>query len=122
MNIEESVQTAVNEFCKAAIEKGDFASPAKRDHKLHAIMGKAVQKLYSLGVPGMDALKSLLKHESKYVRNWIATELLASGDADAKKVLVDLAADSGLVGTGAEIVLNQYKSEELKSPFGIKYA
>ena len=112
------IKLAVREFCAAAIEKGDFASPASHDRKLHAAMSRAVQKLHSLGASGAEALRALLQHESPHVRSWVAAELLAAGDKTAKPVLEALASNPGLLGTSANTVLREYEKGRLRSPFG----
>ena len=116
----EELAAALKEFCAAAVEKGDFASPAKRDHQLHDAMAQAVTKLRSFGGPGSVALRTLLKHESQHVRSWAATELLAAGDEAARPVLEALTSKPGLVGSDAKIVLREYESGRLRSPFGTK--
>lgn len=76
----------VAEFCTAAIQKGDFASPAKLDHELHTRMKKAAAQLHSLGELGMRALEAMLEHESPHVRSWIAAELLSKGNGQISGV------------------------------------
>lgn len=114
---EDAIRTAVRDFCEAAIEKGAYAFPAKRDRKLHARMAAAVKQLRTLGATGAIALNELMSHESPYVRSWIATELLVRGDTSAKPVLKALAAEPGLLGMSAMVVLQEYDAGRLRSPF-----
>lgn len=118
MTNKDEITAALIAFCAAADEKGDFASPAKLDHQLHAAMAQAVKKLHSFGGAGSVALKSLLKHKSLHVRSWAAAELLAAGDESAKAALEALALTPGLVGNCAKMVLSEYEFGRLRSPFG----
>lgn len=119
---EVEISSLVSEFCAAAIEKGDFASPSKLDRELHARMAKAVAQLRSMGESGAKALEALLKHESPHVRTWIAAELLATGNRSAEPVLCALQTERGLVATNARMVLQEYEAGRLRSPFGTNVA
>ena len=118
-NLEQKVTSAIHAFCEAAIEKGTFASPAKKDHQLHKIMSTAVNELRTFGSYGLSALKDIMQHESPYVRIWAATEMLTNGDETAKAVLISLAAEEGLLGASAKAVLNEHVKGRLRSPFSV---
>jgi hypothetical protein len=84
MNINEAIQR----FRTAAIQKRDFAQAAAEDHRLHRDMATAWRELHNQGIAGRDAFKKLLADESKYVRGWVAAQLLSEGDRDAVPVLI----------------------------------
>ena len=111
------IEAAVEVFCQSAISKGDFATPASRDRKLYESMRSAVRSLRSFGEPGEEAMQRMLNHDSRYVRLWIATELLVKGSGHAEKVLQELAASDGLDGLSASTVLNEFAAGKLCSPF-----
>ncbi len=79
MNIDEAIQR----FRTAAIQKGDFAQPAAEDHRLHREMATAWRELHNQGIAGRDAFKKLLADESKYVRGWVAAQLLSEGEGSS---------------------------------------
>lgn len=113
-----SIESALKEFCSAAKAKGDFASPAKRDHALHQSMALAWQKLYSEGPIGQAAFHSLLQDESKHVRLWAAAQMLAESESEAINVLEAEAQTEGLHGTAARILLEQFQAGQYRPPFG----
>ena len=118
----DDISEAVKQFCNAAIEKGNFASPAKRDKALHTQLASSVKLLREKGVPGTIAFEELLKHESPHVRCWVASELLAAGITKAIPILDELSLEVGLLGTSARMVLQQYEAGRLRSPFGTNVA
>ena len=110
------IDRGVNDFCLAAIEKGDFAPPT-RDHLLHKTMNLAITSLRKEGPAGIAALHSLMSHESAHVRSWSSAELLASGDSSALPIVKALSLLPGAVGFNASIVLREHESGRLRSPF-----
>ena len=118
-NLEQKITSAIHAFCEAAVEKGTFALPAKKDHQLHKIMSTAINELRTLGNSGLSALKDTMQHESPHVRIWAATEMLINGDETAKAVLISLAAEEGLLGLSAKAALNEHVKGRLRSPFAV---
>ena len=78
--MDQRIREAISQFRDAAIAKGEFVEPAAQDHQLHDNMAKAWQTLEECGQNGESAKRSLLVDDSKYVRLWSATQLLATGD------------------------------------------
>lgn len=113
-----SVREAIRKFRRAAIEKGDFAQPASRDHALHDEMAQAWQALERLGDEGREAFKALLSDESVHVRTWVASQLLALGDASGIPVLEADASSGGIPGLDSELVLQEWRRGQLKPPLG----
>lgn len=111
------IAKAREQFRSAAIEKGDFAEDAARDHALHESMREAWDALERRGSEGRAAFCSLLADESHHVRSWAAAQLLALGNAEAIPVLEAEAAESGLRGFSAKMVLQEWKAGRLKPPF-----
>jgi hypothetical protein len=112
-----SIEEAIEQFRRAAIEKGDFASPPKRDNALARKMHEARRALWNEGESGESAFRSLLMDESPHVRVWVATELIASGDQAARLVLEELAEQRGLLGFNAAVVLQEFDAGRLRPPF-----
>jgi hypothetical protein len=110
------IDAAVAQFRLAAIQKAEIAA-APDDHRLHQLMADAVYDLEVMGEPGRAALRHLLEDESPFVRSWIATHLLAVGDASARGVLEALSTQPGLLGFGARVTLREYEAGRLTSPF-----
>ena len=70
---------------------------------------------------GSKHIQELLSHENHWVKSWVASQLLSEGkNKDAEEVLNKLKAQGGVLGSNAEMVLEQYKNGGLKCPFGIK--
>jgi hypothetical protein len=113
-----TITEAVALFRSAALEKADFAGPARRDHALHRQMRDAFRELQTLGAPGQAAFRKLLDDASPHVRIWVAAELLSRGDQEAQRVLEKLADEPGLLGFNATTTLNEFKAGRLRSPFG----
>jgi len=113
MNIDEAIQR----FRTAAIQKGDFAQFAVEDHRLHREMATAWCELHNQGIAGRDAFKKLLADESRYVRGWVAAQLLSEGDRDAVPVLNELARGQGIDGFNAQMTLKEWRAKRLSSPF-----
>ena len=113
----EEVDDAVARFRAAAIEKGDFAMPAARDHQLYDIVVAAGRELLTMGDDGASALHALIDDESPYVRTWAAVGFLAHGDAHAREVLEEISGHPGLSGFNAKIALQEYDGGRLGSPF-----
>jgi hypothetical protein len=112
-----TVDELIAAFRSAAIAKGDFAKPARLDHKFHEQMSSALQQLRRLGKPGEAAFRELLNDSSPHIRNWVAAELLSRGDQDARAVLEALSRDPGPVGFIASTTLREYEAGRLGSPF-----
>lgn len=120
MNESEKIANLLNEFCEAAISKGDQGASTEEDHELYAIMEAVVRTLRGLEPSAMEAFKVLLSHDSKHVRMWVASELLSEGDVEAKAILEQLASSPGLIGLNASVVLDEFGAGQFKSPFGAK--
>jgi hypothetical protein len=115
---EDQVSSLVDAFRQAAIEKGDFATPAKRDHQLYDAMRNSYVELKSMGRTGDDALTLLLDDDSVHVRTWIAAALLVDGNIRARQVLESIANGSrGATRLDAQMVLEEFDKGTLKSPF-----
>jgi hypothetical protein len=113
-----NVREAVERFRRAAIEKGDLAVSAARDHALHDEMAQAWRSLESIGAVGRDAFKSLLMDDSPHVRVWAAAQLLALGDESAVRVLEAEVESGGIRGFESEITLHEWRRGRLEPPFG----
>ncbi len=109
---------AVARFRRAAIEKGDFAVPAHRDHALHEEMADAWRCLDAEGEVGLASFRSLLTDPSEHVRCWVASQLLGTGDASGIAVLEASAAGEGLRAFASRMVLQEWRAGRLRSPFG----
>lgn len=111
------IDEAADRLRQAAIDKGDIASSAPRDHELHRIMGDACRVLDEEGAPGSEALRRLLTDESPHVRKWVAAELLSRGEVSARPVLEELAVLSGQLAFDARFTLQEHLAGRLRSPF-----
>jgi hypothetical protein len=102
------------------MEKGDFVTPARKDHRLHRQMQKAWRFLAEQGEAGKNAFAGLLTDESVHVRTWVAAQLLSEGNERAVRVLEKIAQEdsSGLTGFAAETTLKEWKRGRLSPPFG----
>src|SRR5262245_56757427 len=80
------IDEAIEQFRRAAIEKGDFARPTSKN-ALHASMVAAWDTLEQRGTAGREAFAALLADESRHVRGWVASQLLALGDERGVPVL-----------------------------------
>ena len=109
---------AISQFRQAAIEKGDFAEPANRDHTLFAAMAEAWRALEEHGADGHAAFRGLLADQSAHVRSWVAAQLLGDGDTSGVTVLEAEAALGGIGGFAAEMVLKEWREGRLAPPFG----
>jgi hypothetical protein len=101
-----------------SIEKGDFAEPARKDHALADELELAWQVLEGHGEAGGRAFESLLSDESRNVRGWVASQLLALGDETMVAVLEADVAAGGVHGFDSEIVLEEWRGGRLKPPLG----
>ena len=113
-----SIDDAVRQFRRAAIEKGDFAAPAAEDAALHESMVAAWQALERRGPAGRSAFRALLCDDSRHVRGWVASQLLALGDESGVRVLESDAQLGGLGGLASRTVLAEWKSGRLEPPLG----
>ena len=114
------MDAALKQFRDAAITKGDFATPASLDHKLHAQMAKAAKILLSGSSEGREAFSSLLQDDSPHVRGWAAAQLLSEGDLSALPVMERLSNEPGIGAFTAKVTLDEFRAGRLGSPFGIK--
>jgi hypothetical protein len=110
-----TVPSLVDRFRSAAIAKGDFASRA-HDAEFHKQMSDAYRLLVAEGDHGQAAFTELLSDSSPHVRSWVAAQLLFTGNVLARPVLETLAAQAGLVGLSARVVLREYDMGRLGSP------
>ena len=112
------IDAAIKAFREAAVLKADFATPARRDHALHQKMKVAWRSLYSSGSAGREAFREMLADESRYVRLWVASQLLSEGDVEAERVVEVEAKAEGIGGFTAITVLKEWRAGRLRSPFG----
>lgn len=115
MNIENLIQ----QFRQAAIEKGEFSEPASKDHALFDVMARAWRSLDALGDEGRAAFKGLLSDESRFVRCWVAGQLLGLGDTAGVEVLEADAALGDIQAFNAEMTLEEWRKGRLGPPFSI---
>ena len=113
-----SIDEAIQQFRGAAIEKGDFAEPAEKDHAQYDRMNDAWDRLEGHGDEGLLAFRKLLAEESRHVRLWVATQLLALGDESGLAVLEADVLKGGLLGFESETVLEEWREGRLRPPFG----
>ena len=113
----DTITTAIASFRNAAIAKGDFATPSAEDRRLHSVMSVA-WNLCRSSDEGLIALRHLLQDPNDYVRCWVASGLLSTGDTKAQGVLELIAARTDLLGFNARTVLQEFRSGRLRSPFG----
>jgi len=111
------IDEAIQRFRMAAIEKGDFAEPAEKDHALSDQMEDAWRILEEHGEEGLQVFKTLLTDESRHVRGWVATQLLALGNEAGLAVLEADVAEGGIHGFDSETVLDEWRGGRLKPPF-----
>jgi hypothetical protein len=117
MDVDHRASDAIARFRRAAIEKGDFATPAERDWALTDEMARARADLRALGATGQAAYRQLLNDESAYVQQWVAADLLAEGDQEAFNVMQRLLAAPGVVALNARITLQEYEAGRFRGPF-----
>ncbi len=113
----DNAATLLQQFCAAAVRKGADDVTTEEDHRLFAQMGAIVAQLRQLDASAIDALRVLLRHPSEHVQLWVAAELLASHDEDARTVLEHLASRRGLIGLNASVMLDEFGSGQYRSPF-----
>ena len=81
-------------------------------------MAQAWQALERIGDEGRRAFKELLTDESRHVRTWVASQLLALGDESGIPVLEADASSGGVSGFDSEMVLREWEQGRLKPPLG----
>ena len=86
---------------------------ANRAHKRLAL---AYRTLRARGPASQAKLLSLIKDRDVGVRAWVAAHALEFSPAAGEPVLVDLAAQPGLVGFGAKMTLQEWRAGRLKFP------
>ena len=79
----------------------------KRTYEHHDLLMAVVRGLREQGAQGSKALLALLDDEDQSVRCWAATHCLTIAEARARRTLVDLAAEPGVVAFAAEMVLSE---------------
>lgn len=114
------IDAALKQFRDAAITKGDFATPASLNHKLHVQMSQAATILLSGSSEGREAFTSLLQDDSPHVRGWVAAQLLSEGDLRALSVMECLSNEHDIRAFTAKVTLDEFRNGRLGSPFGIK--
>lgn len=114
------IDAALKQFRDAAISKGDFATPASLDHKLHAQMSQAATILLSGSPEGREAFSALLQDDSPHVRGWAAAQLLSEGDLRALQVMEQLSNEPSIRAFTAKVTLDEFRAGRLSSPFGIQ--
>jgi hypothetical protein len=112
------ISTAVSDFRRAALAKGDFATPPTVDHALYEEMARAWRLLDEAGPAGRAAFRALLLDDSLAVRAWVATQLLALGDKDCADVLRALADSNDPLSFASSVTLREWTAGRLKPPFG----
>ncbi|WP_300672170.1 hypothetical protein [Desulfoluna sp.] len=111
------IQNLVQKFRQAAIEKGEFAEPASKDHKLFDLMAGSWRELFALGEEGQEAFKELLSDDSRFVRCWVAGQLLGLGDTSGVEVLEVDAAQGDIQAFNSEMTLGEWRKGRLSPPF-----
>ena len=114
------IEDAVQQFREAAIAKGEFASPAPRDHALHNAMAEAWRFLEAQSVEGRNAFRALLADQSPHVRLWVASQLLSQNILEAADVVEAEMLSGGPGGLTAKMILEEWRAGRLASPFGAK--
>ncbi len=113
-----SISELVTEYRQNALQHG--AATATGDHKSanehHDGLMAAVRRLREKGTQGSQALLPLLDDQNQSVRCWAATHCLDFAEGRARRTLVDLAAESGIVGFTAETVLSEWDKGTLSIP------
>ncbi len=111
------IQKLIAKFREAAIEKGDFATPAERDHRLYDEMRTAALAIEQFDGAGREAFRALLNDESVHVRSWVAATLLVEGDIEARETLVRISKLEGIMGFNAEMTLKEFDRGNMQPPF-----
>lgn len=106
------------EFREAAIRKGAAAGPTAEDAELYERMRAAWLELCRSGADGRAAFDSLLLDESRYVRCWAATQLLALGNRGALEVLEKDSVSGDLHGFTCKVTIDEWRAGRLRPPFG----
>lgn len=86
---------------------------ANRAHKRLAL---AYRTLRARGPGSQAKLLSLIRDRDVGVRAWVAAHALEFSPAAGEPVLVDLAAQPGLVGFGAKMTLQEWRAGRLNFP------
>ena len=95
-----------------ATASGDSRA-ANRAHKRLAV---AYRTLRARGPGSQAKLLSLIRDRDVGVRAWVAAHALEFSPAAGEPVLVELAAEPGLVGFGAKMTLKEWRAGRLKFP------
>ncbi len=113
-----SISELVTKYRQNALEHG--AATAIGDHKrtneCHDLLMAAVRGLREQGVQGSEALLPLLDDQDQSVRCWAATHCLKVAEGRARRTLVDLASEPGIVAFTAEMVLSEWDKGTLDIP------
>ena len=104
----------IEQFCAAAIAKGDGTSGQDNEH--FEAMKDDINKLSN-----HSDLIPLLKHENDWVVCWSASHLLVNGQTSyAIKALKGLVQKGSISGFSAEIVIQEFEKGSFASPFCAK--
>jgi hypothetical protein len=109
-----SVAKIVSDFEKYCIQNdvaGQSLNPKLANKYAKKIINCYLQ-LRELGK--ISELSSLLNSENENVRLWAATHTLRTNEAEAKRILHDLAGKSGLNAFSAEMTLSEWEKGNLK--------
>ena len=112
------VSEALSAFREAADLKAELATPEALDHELFGRMESAWQVLEAAGDTGRDAWRSLLQDESRYVRCWVATQLLGLGERSAAAILEADAEKGDLQAFNSAMSLKEWRHGTLQPPLG----
>ena len=108
-----AIQDLLQKFRLAAIEKSEFVGPASKDHALFDLMAESWRALDSLGEEGQEAFKELLSDDSRFVRCWVAGQLLGLGDTSGVEVLVADSALSDIQAFNSEMTPREWRKGSL---------
>lgn len=113
-----SVSELAAEYRLNAVEHG--AATARGDHRRanrhHDRLIAAAHSLRACGADGDGAILALLTDAHPAVRGWAATHSLRIDEARSRDALISLAAEPGVVGFNARVVLSEWDKGRLKTP------
>lgn len=110
INIDKIVSNFEN-FCI----QNDVAAQARNSKLANKYAKKIINCYLQLKELGkVNELYKLLKSENENVRLWAATHTLQTNEAEAKRVLEELAAEPGLNAFSAEMTLSEWEKGNLK--------
>ena len=109
-----TIEKAAAEFISAAVEKGAEGGP--RDDELYRKIQSSYRSLTSAGDAGLEAVRRLAAHKEPDVRLWASVALLARGESEYLSVVELIEREGGIRGLVAEMVLDEYRSGQLREP------